>query len=201
MEDKGDIVWKDIPNYEGLYKVSNKGDILSLPRYVNCNKNGKRLTEQRILKPTENYKGYLMVSLSYPNEYPHKKTFTIHRLVALAFIPNPDNKPQINHIDGNKENNCVENLEWCDNSENQIHAYKIGLNYRRENAGKPKKAVVKINPNTNEIVEEYESASEAGRQNNISQGDMSSCCRQEYGRKTFKGFIWRYKEEILNENN
>ena len=103
--------------YEGLYQVSNLGRIKSLPR------NGTILKE-RILKENLSNKGYYMVVLS-KNNIPKKKL--IHRIVAQTFIPNPYNKGTVNHIDGNKLNNKVENLEWCTIKENNIHARKNGL--------------------------------------------------------------------------
>ena len=89
-------IWKDIPNYEGIYEISN-------------------------------FKGYLQVGLSNKGD----KTFRVHRLVALTFIPNPYNLPQVNHKDGNKKNNCVDNLEWISNYDNMQHAVKLGLTKRK----------------------------------------------------------------------
>jgi hypothetical protein len=110
-------IFKDIINYEGLYQVSNYGNIKSL-HY----RGGKR---EIILKPHKDIYGYFTVDLCI--NYKIKKC-KIHRLVALAFIINSENKPQINHIDGNKENNYYKNLEWCTGSYNQKHAFKTGLN-------------------------------------------------------------------------
>ena len=103
-------IWKEIPGYEKKYKVSNLGNV-----YSNKHK--------RILKPYKVRKGYLRVDL-FGSKFVRKHQ-KVHRLVAMAFIPNPDNKPQINHIDGNPANNCVTNLEWCTNDENQKHAQKL----------------------------------------------------------------------------
>lgn len=104
-------VLKDVIGYEGLYEVSNKGVVYGRKR-------------NNILKFRINHKGYCQLSLCKDNK---KKETTIHRLVAIAFLPNPKNKPQVNHIDGNKQNNNVENLEWNTPKENIIHAYKTGL--------------------------------------------------------------------------
>lgn len=111
-------IWKDIPNYEGLYQISSFGNVKSFPR------KGTQTRKERILKFKKDKKGYFFVHLSKNNI---QKSIKIHRKVAILFIPNPLNKPQINHIDGNKQNNKLENLEWCTNGENQLHAYKIGL--------------------------------------------------------------------------
>jgi hypothetical protein len=115
--------WKDINNYEGYYQISNLGNIRSLDRLVS-NKHGKRLA---VGKPKSIYKskaGYWIVTLIKEQI---TKTFLVHRLVAEHFISNPDNKLEVNHIDGNKSNAKYNNLEWCTRSENQIHAHKTGL--------------------------------------------------------------------------
>lgn len=116
-------VWKDIKGFEGLYQVSNLGRVRSLERYKN-NHSVSQYCPQCILIPWLNDKGYNIVKLSKNNKKTHKR---IHRLVASAFVQNPENKNYVNHIDGNKTNNSTKNLEWCTLSENTKHAYKIGL--------------------------------------------------------------------------
>lgn len=114
--------WRTIKGYE-KYEVSNYGNVRSKDRII-FRKDGKTMRLNSVhLKSIEDRKGYLHVSL-----YNDKgiKTPPIHRLVAIAFIDNGNNLPQVNHIDGNKKNNCVDNLEWCDNKYNQIHALKNG---------------------------------------------------------------------------
>ena len=102
-------IWKDIKDYEGIYQISNIGRIKSLDRYCN-----NRLIKGKILSP-HLAKGYLKINL-YKNG--KSKHFAIHSLVAEAFIPNPNNYPEVNHKDENKENNNVDNLEWCDSKYN-----------------------------------------------------------------------------------
>ena len=104
-------IWKDIEGYEGLYQVSNKGRIKSLNR---IDSRGRKVNE-KILSSKPNNKGYLRVHL-YKNG--KRKPFSVHRLVAIAFIPNPNNLLEVNHKDENKENNTVDNLEWCDRKYN-----------------------------------------------------------------------------------
>jgi hypothetical protein len=112
-------VWMNIAGYDGLYEVSNLGNVKSLNRTV-IYKDGRTWdVKERILKQCNTTKGYLFVNLSKnAKSYPHK----VHQLVAVAFIPNPENKPQVNHKDTIKTNNPATNLEWINNSGNQIHA-------------------------------------------------------------------------------
>ena len=118
-------IWKEIKGYEGLYQVSNLGNIKHLKfKKKNVLTGGFSLIKERILKPVKHYNGYVYVDLHKNGS--HKIT-AIHRIVALNFIDNINNKPQVNHFDGNKENNNVINLEWCTMSENMIHALNNGL--------------------------------------------------------------------------
>lgn len=120
-------IWKDIKGYEGLYQVSNYGRVKSLNRF-RIGRNGKPVkVNERILKPVINY-GYCYVFI---RNYERKlvKNFRVHRLVAQTFLENPNNYPQINHKDGNKQNNNVENLEWCTAKQNTNHAEINGFSH------------------------------------------------------------------------
>lgn len=123
-----DEVWKDIEGYEGLYQVSTCGNVKSLPK-IRRNGTGTYIQKERLLKPSNTSTGYKKVELCKDGK---RKGFKVHRLVAIAFIPNPDNKPEVNHIDGNKINNNIDNLEWVTSSENSIHAYETGLNSNKK---------------------------------------------------------------------
>lgn len=118
-------IWKPIEGYEGYYQVSTFGNVRSLDRLV-LDKNCKsRFIKGVQIKPCVHHKGYLEVHLSKDNE---EKIFKVHRLVAQAFIPNPEGLPQINHKNCDKTDNHVFNLEWCTNTENHKHKIDNGLN-------------------------------------------------------------------------
>jgi hypothetical protein len=149
-------IWKDIVGYEGLYQVSDLGRVRSLDRIIKGNKGSEYLKKGKILKQTFNLKKYSQVNLSkYGVDY-HKR---VHRLVAETFIPNPEMKPQVNHIDGNKNNNHVINLEWNTESENVIHAYRLGLNVRSKFAGKERRPVYQLKDG--KIINRFETITEA----------------------------------------
>jgi hypothetical protein len=132
--------------------------------------------KDRILKPGKTPKGYLRVVLYVDGK---KKRFSVHRLVAEAFIPNPQNLPQVLHRDDNPENNRVENLFWGTNKENQDDCHKKGRHI------KPKRRVTNGK-------ETFESTREAARQTGINQSNISNCCKGTYGYKTAGGFTWGY---------
>jgi len=118
-------IWKDIPGFEGSYQVSNHGRVKSLARKI-MYKDGRiwNKKDNIILKQSINNKGYLFVNLSKKAIF---HVLRVHKLVLNAFVPNPENKPQCNHKDGIKINNYATNLEWVTNSENQIHAVRLGI--------------------------------------------------------------------------
>jgi hypothetical protein len=118
-------VWKDVKGYEGIYKVSNFGRVKSLDREVAPNNRVPYWRKGKICKQSKSNLGYMTVGFTVNNVKVNKY---VHRLVAEAFITNVNNYPQINHIDCDKTNNRINNLEWCTNSQNQIHASKNGLN-------------------------------------------------------------------------
>ena len=170
--------WKDIKGYEGYYQISNLGRIKSLPRDVGSN----RCKKETIMKTSIDKDGYEHLVLCKDGKQKH---FRVNRLVAQAFIPNPNNYPVVNHKDENKTNNDVKNLEWCTNEYN--HNYGT----RNERVGKSlSKKVICIT--TGEI---FNSMREACRKYNISSGSMTECCQGK--RKTAGGYKWEYfKEEI-----
>lgn len=159
--------WKDIPceiiNGIKGYKISN---------YARVKNHRGRITEGH-----NHASGYLWVSIS-------PKQYLLHRLVAKVFIPNPENKEQVNHIDGNKKNACADNLEWCSNTENQIHKINSGLSNSI-------KKIVQYDLKMNKI-KEFFSQVEASKELKISNVNISKCCRGNA--KTAGGFIFKFSE-------
>ena len=116
--------WRDVKGFEGLYQVSNAGDIRSVPRILTLKCGRKRRYKGVTLAKARDSKGYLTAHLT---DGKSNKSVRFHRVVAETFIPNPEGLPQVNHIDGDKENNAVSNLEWCSDEYNKAHAEKHGL--------------------------------------------------------------------------
>ena len=160
------IEWKPIPNYENLYEVSNTGEIRSIkPRYKN----------KQILKACVGSRGYLVVTLCNKST---QKSYNVHRLVAKAFIPNPDNLPCINHKDENRTNNNVDNLEWCTYKYNNTYGNRLD-----KYISKRGKSVMCVE--TNKV---YRSTQEASKLTGVNQGGISSCCNGK--RNVAGGFHW-----------
>ena len=174
-------IWKPIKGYEGLYEVSNLGRIKRLRRLI-TNQYNSFYIEEKILKPQKNRYGYLYINL-YKNGI--MKHITIHKLVAEAFLDNPNNLPQVNHKDENKQNNNVENLEFCD--------CKYNINFGTAIARRSKtisKAVVQYTLDGT-FVREWPSAMDAEREGGFRSECICMCCKGKI--KTHKGFIFLYK--------
>lgn len=188
--------WKDIEGFENLYQISSNGKIKSL--------NYRHTGKERIIKPYYR-KNYHIIRLYKEGKM---KRFLVHRLVAMAFIPNPNNYPCVNHKDENPSNNYIENLEWC--------TYQYNLNYgtRNERASKTKKdkkqtkeqiekrakahqkSIVQLDKNNNFIIE-WQSATQASNELNIDSSSITKCCKNKL--KTCGGYIWRYANDNVLE--
>lgn len=174
----GTEIWKPKKDYEGLYEVSNFGNIMSL-NYRNTGKS-------KLLKPIKDKNGYLNVGLYKDGE---KKWFLVHRLIAETFIPNPENLPHINHKDEDKTNNRADNLEWCTPKNNCNYGTRNERVGKAMTNGKLSKPVLQLSL-TGDLIREWLSTMECER-NGFDHGNVAACCRGE--RNSAYGFIWRYK--------
>jgi hypothetical protein len=177
MDDNTKEIWKSIEGYE-RYQISNFGRVRSL-RFKgknNC---------IRIIKPFKTRKGYLRIKLNGDKK---RNAFLVHRLVGMAFILNPKNKPQINHIDEIKDNNNVNNLEWVTNNENINHGTAIKRKSLALTNGKKSKKVKQLTLDK-KLIKVWISVSEAAR-NGFNSGNICACCKGK--RKNADGFKWEY---------
>ena len=187
-------IWRDIKEYEGKYQVSNTGNVKSLER-MKWNGKGYQKIPEKILEGYDNGHGYLYVSLCKEGKV---KQYRINRLVAMAFIENPDNLPEVNHKDENPKNNCVDNLEWCTRLYNNTYngrAKKVGK--KQINDPKKSKPVIGINK-VSGLILEFPSAMEASRQTGIDQRRINDCLKGR--QKSAKGFYSFYasdSEEVM----
>jgi hypothetical protein len=180
--------WIDIINYEGLYQVSNTGNIKSLG---NGNSTDTRTKQHRILKTVVKRNGYEQVKLCKDGSSRH---FIVHRLVGIHFIDNPNNLREINHIDGNKLNNHISNLEWISSSDNQKHSFKIGLQIPlRGNECKQSKPVNQYDLIGN-FIKKWESINQVYRELGFNTYGIIKCCKKEKRYKTAYGYKWEYSE-------
>jgi len=189
-------IWKDIAGYEGKYQVSNLGRVRSLDRLVpaTCalskgNQVVNYLRKGKILKGHwAGPKGseYKYVGLSKEDK---PKYFRVHRLVACAFIPNPDNLPEVNHIDEDKSNNRTDNLEWVTRIQNEHHGTKI----ERAARTRDRRPVEALNEK-GEVVASYDCIADAAKALGLSISTIWHVCNKIRNRKTAGGYRWRYKE-------
>lgn len=185
-------IWKDIIGFEGLYQVSNLGRVKSLQRIVSCGK-GDRVVKERIKRISKHNMGYEVYNLFKNGKcYPHLR----HRLIAVHFIPNPKNLPEINHKNGNKKDNSIENLEWCSYSRNLKHAYEIGLRQKRPpllgklGAEHPlSKPIAQYNP-IGEFIKVWACSKDVWRELGYDHNGIRNCANGRL--KTSHGFKWKF---------
>lgn len=176
--------WKGIPGYEGLYQASNLGKIRSLPRLVSVKDGRIRRCSGRVLSPSTVVGGYQSATLC---DERGQRTFRVHRLVAMAFLPNPENLPEINHKDRNTSNNCVDNLEWCTRLYNA--RYDGGVERRAAAYNKPIRQLTM----DGRVVKEYISAKDASTQTGIGRTGISRAARGVMHQAG--GFKWQYMDK------
>lgn len=186
--------FKDLKGYEGYYKINEEGVVISVDRTCVRGRGALSYLKGQIIKPRKDRYGYLNIKVS---KNAIRKRTTVHRLVAINFIPNPENKPQVNHLDGNKENNHISNLEWCTGQENINHAvlnnlrgskkgYKIPYKVQQILRRKP----VKQLSLEGEIIKIWESQIIAAEALKLQNTHISGCCKGIS--KTHGGFKWEF---------
>lgn len=189
-------IWKDIKGFEEYYQVSNYGNIKSLTRF-----DGIRERQGQEIKQSLKYNGYLQVGLRKNSE---RKFYSVHRLVAIHFIDNPENKPQVNHIDCNKQNNNINNLEWATSKENLHHAKINGLRNNMPKGEKhPSFGKFAENSKTAKPVIRYErktgktklyEAKILAKNDGFDVTSISKCCHKKL--KTHKGYEWYFEKDF-----
>ena len=191
-------IWKDIVGYEGLYQVSNLGNVMSLEKYIDNKKGAIQYRPPKVLKQYKNKFGYMRV---YLTQNSIKKMYAVHRLVATAFISNPDNKPCVNHIDNNRANNVVDNLEWCTYKENsqwaEIQGRRIFSEEWKQKISdtRKKKPVIGTDDMGNHI---YFPTVRSVVTGGFDPKAVIKCCKGE--QKMHKGYKWIYFTEADKES-
>lgn len=191
--------WRDMVGFEGYYQVSSLGRIKRL-KTSDIGKDGKVKNFQPHILKQQKQRGYMNVMVSVNNV---QKRFRIHRLIGLAFTPNPENKPYINHKNGIRDDNTVPNLEWSTNSENQLHAYRIlGKQNPRNRLGKTgahcynAKEVFQYSEE-DVFIKQWPAVSVAARELKVMQSAISRACKKGY---SCLGFKWKYKDQLATND-
>ena len=179
-------VWVDICGYDGFYQVSNIGNVRRT-RYCDA-ASASHHTPMRNMKSHVSSLGYHRIKLTINGV---SKLHFIHRLVAGSFIPNPNGLPCVNHMDGNKSNNCVSNLEWCSHAENNAHANALGLRVLKNKKGSRPVSQFTIDGS---LVASFPSANESSRKTGFASSHIQDCCNGKS--RSWKGYLWRWSDTV-----
>jgi len=197
LHQSGVEIWRDIELWEGMYQISTFGNIKSLSRQI-WGGRSYRTSKEIILKRKLNEFGYCIVMLQKDYKFKMNK---VHRLSGLAFLHNLENKKDINHGDGVRDNNFLYNLEWATRSENKLHGFRIGMTkptclgrFGKDHAGS--KPIFKINLNNGTVIERYEALMDASRKCSIDFSQISACALGK--RKQAGGYKWKYECDLVS---
>lgn len=184
-------MWKDVVGYEGIYEVSSIGNVRKKETFAKVCGNGYRKVKSHNCKTYKFPNGYIGVKLYINHSVKNK---LVHRLVAEAFIDNPENYPQVNHKDENIENNCMENLEWCTSKYNANY----GTRNERCRKGNSRffKKVAQIDKESGDIIKIWDCIGDASRILNINDSHIIRVCKHLKRNVTAGGFIWKYADEL-----
>lgn len=178
--------WKPIEGYEGCYEVSDLGNVRSVAHKVNIKSGKQRNSPSRVLVQKTVRNGYRQVGLS---QYGKSKWVGVHRLVATAFVPNPEGLPQVNHINENKTDNRADNLEWCSQSYNCKYGHRNDTMIEQRSR--------KVERLMGNVIVTYNSIRSAAEKTGVSAAHICQCCKGD--RKTAGGMQWRYAIEIAEK--
>jgi hypothetical protein len=178
-------IWKDINGYEKLYQISNLGRVKSCSKEICHFRGGKRILKEKLRKLVIDKDGYCIVDL-YKNGI--GKMMKVHRLVGIAFLNIHEGKNLINHINGQKNDNRLENLEWCNASENMFHAFSIGLKMPQINNEIP---IIMYDKKSKDLIMEFNSISKASRYLGCGRSEVSANLKNR--QKSVRGYYFNYK--------
>ena len=189
-------IWKDIEGYDGKYQISSCGNVRSFSRWAN----GRILKGGYCGNPGPYH--YVVLIKNHRNDM---KQYYIHRLVASHFLEKPEQKAEVNHIDGNTLNNDVSNLEWCTRKENVAHASKMGIYVKAQSntTGKsnPRSRAVIQKTKSGEFVREWESVNQIQRETGYLASSIFNCCNKRKSYHTAYGYVWEYKNGTTDSND